>query len=96
MTRETFTKLIELQQNNSSVVHQSYKLKIDLIDFVDPWEQVITLLLKEVFTDGGCDWISWWLYEEGRNAWDNNGEVIPMDTVEDLYNFLVKEGYLKK
>jgi hypothetical protein len=97
MKKETFTQLIETLQSNSEIIEQAYKIKVDLIDFVDPWEQVITILLKEVFGEEGYEWIWWWVYEDGREAYEEVGnEVIevPMDTAEDLYNYLKKEGYI--
>ena len=98
MKKETFTQLIETLQSNSEIIEQAYKIKVDLIDFVDPWEQVITILLKEVFGEEGYEWIWWWVYEGGRKAYEEVGDEIvevPMDTAEDLYNYLKKEGYLK-
>jgi hypothetical protein len=95
MTQETFTELIGKLKSNSDAIHKAYKLNIDLYEFADPWENIIALLLKECFTEDGYDMISWWVYENGRAAWDEKGEPIPLDTEEQLYNFLVEEGYIK-
>jgi phage anti-repressor protein len=95
MDKETFIDLIERMKATAETINQAYQLKIDLIEFSDQWEQIITILLKELFTEEGYDWISWWAYEDGREAWEKDGTPIPMDTAEDLYNYLKKEGYLK-
>ena len=95
MDKKTFIDLIERMKATSETVNEAYRLKIDLIEFSDPWEQIITILLKELFTKEGYEWISWWLCEDGREAWEEDGTLIPMDTVEDLYNYIKKEGYLK-
>jgi hypothetical protein len=95
MERKTFIDLIERMKATSETINEAYRLKIDLVEFSDPWEQIITILLKEVFTEEGYDWISWWAHEGGRKAWDDDGTDVPMDTVEDLYNYLKKKGYLK-
>lgn len=95
MDKKTFIDLIERMKATSETVNEAYRLKIDLVEFSDPWEQIITILLKEVFTKDGYDWISWYAYEDGRKAWDDSGVIIPMDTAEDLYNYLTKAGYLK-
>lgn len=95
MKKEAFIDLIERMKATAESVSEAYRLKIDLIEFSDPWEQIITILLKEVFTEEGYEWISWWLCENGREAWEKDGTPIPMDTAEDLYNYLKKEGYLK-
>ena len=94
MKKEAFIDLIERMKATSESVSEAYRLKIDLIEFSDSWEQIITILLKELFTEEGYEWISWWLCENGREAWEENGTPIPMDTVEDLYNYLKKEGYI--
>jgi hypothetical protein len=96
MTKESFIELIGKLKSNSDTIHQAYKLKIDLVEFTDPWENIITTLLEEVFTKDGCDTIEWWVYEDGRNAWYADKTPIPLDTEEDLYNFLVEEGYVKE
>ena len=95
MTKETFIELIGKLKSNSDTIDQANLLRIDLIDFVDPWENIIALLLKECFTEDGYDIISWWVDENGRAAWDEKGEPIPLDTEEQLYNFLVEEGCIK-
>jgi hypothetical protein len=94
MKKEAFIDLIERMKATSESVSEAYRLKIDLIEFSDSWEQIITILLKELFTEEGYDWICWWAYEDGRKAWEKDGTDIPMDTAEDLYNYLLKEGYI--
>lgn len=97
MNKEAFIDLIERMKSTSDLVSEAYQLKIDLIEFTDPWESIITTLLKEVFTEEGYEWIWWWVYEGGRKAYEDiNGEVIdiPIDTAEDLYSHLLKEGYI--
>lgn len=47
---------------------------------------------KAYFTEEGIDWIDWWLYERDDNpemkAWDEDGDEIPMNTVEDLWRYV--------
>jgi hypothetical protein len=94
MTKEAFIDLIERMKSTAETINQAYQLKIDLVEFSDQWEQIITILLKELFTEEGYDWICWWTHEDGRKAWEKDGTDIPMDTAEDLYNYLLKEGYI--
>lgn len=49
-------------------------------------------VLNLAFTEEGVDWISWWLWEKTpqHKAYYENGEEIPTETVEDLWE-LVKE-----
>ena len=61
------------------------------------YEAQLIKVLKEVFQDKE-DWIDYFCYEldfgaryvPGSVSY-NNGEVIPMGTSEDLYDFLIKE-----
>lgn len=59
-------------------------------------EDVIVRLLETVFEDTD-KWISYWMWEEnfGRkyedgDAIDEKGNIIPLKTAEDLYDFLIK------
>lgn len=63
-----------------------------------PSETIHTALVKvleNIYRDEKEQLISWWMYEKdfGKrkdfNIYDNGG-VVPTDTVEDLYNYLIK------
>jgi hypothetical protein len=96
MTKETFVELIGKLKSNSDAIHQAYKLNIDLYEFMDPWEDIIALLLKACFTEDRYYMISWWVYEDGRVAHEEDGTPIPFDTAEDLYDYLVNAKYIIK
>ena len=56
----------------------------------------ITKLLEEIMGDQECNWISYWLWELNFGEDDNNsvsiGEVhIPLTTIEDLYNMILRD-----
>lgn len=58
-------------------------------------ENSIMTVVKELFEDN-ADWISWWMYEKDfgkrkdMSASYKNGKKIKLDTVDDLYKFLIK------
>ena len=63
-----------------------------------PSETILSALIKVlevIYRDEKEQLISWWMYEKdfGRrkdfNIYENGG-VVPTDTVEDLYNYLIK------
>lgn len=63
-----------------------------------PSQTVCSALLKvleKIYNDEKEQIISWWMYEKdyGKkkdfNIYDNGG-VVPTDTIEDLYNYLIK------
>lgn len=101
MRLETFKTLISKIQQNSDDVSYLYP-KIDVTNFTDGFDQVITILLKCYYGDEGEDWISWFLYERdperGLLAYDKNGNEI-CSSVEELWKTceecrLTKEDYV--
>jgi hypothetical protein len=101
MTYENFLKVILKQQLLDKQIEEAYKLKIDLIDFVDGYHQIISVLIKEIYGDEGYDWYSWFCYENGYgheegstidgkiqyNATDGNGNQI-CHSFESLWEYL--------
>ena len=99
MTLENFKKLIELLKEADVQVDNAYKAKVDLIDFVDVYHGVITLLLNEIYGEEGSDWFSWWLYENNfgtgnLGAWDESNKEI-LKTIEELWEFLEEKRKIK-
>lgn len=97
MTKENFSELINAVKNHSEYIWNLYK---DYgIDFentpVMEIENEITKYLKAQFDDK-YDWISYWMWELnfGEN-WKpgtvtENGNDIPLKTIDDLWNLLTK------
>ena len=81
MTYENFLKVIEKQQSLDKQINEAYKLKIDLVDFVDGYHEIITTLIKEIYGSDGYEWYSWFCYENdyginGVRAWDKDENPI--------------------
>lgn len=97
MTLETFKVLIAKIKDNSDTLNFLYP-KIDLINFTDGYEEVITILLKSYYGEIGEDWISWFLHErdpeKGLIAHDSHGNEI-CTNVEELWK-LCEECKLTK
>lgn len=72
MNFEAFKKLIETIQNINERSHTLYQLKIDLMDYDEDYQNVISTLMDAVFTEEGTDWIDWYLYERVSH----NGEIL--------------------
>ena len=49
MTYENFLKVILRQQVLDRQIDEAYKLKIDLIEFVDGYHVIISTLIKEIY-----------------------------------------------
>ena len=94
MTYERFLKITLGLQKQDRIVSNMYDLKVDLLDFVDPYHHVITELLKEVYGEEGIDWWSWFCYENdygngGLEAFDENKNRICYSH-ESLWEYLEK------
>lgn len=71
MTYERFLKITMELKRQDELLHELYEKKVDLIDFIDPYRGVITELIKEVYSEEGYDWWSWFCYENeyGTKDW---------------------------
>jgi hypothetical protein len=63
MTKKKFLKLLLTLQKESLIIGKSYELGIDLINFVDPYHEIVSLLIKEIYGKKGYDWFSWYCYD---------------------------------
>jgi hypothetical protein len=97
--KECIDNLIEMHRKSN----EAYQLKIDLIDYTDPYDKVIYLLWSQILTDNGQDWLSWYLYEKDgisgkprkdMQAWDENGKEI-CKNLKNLHSFLVENSYFR-
>lgn len=94
MTYERFLKITTTLKRQDELVSELYEKRVDLLDFADPYHQVITELIKEVYGDIGYDWWAWFCYESDYgNKWgtkgaeDENGKPICYSW-ESLYEYL--------
>ena len=60
-------------------------------------EDIVVELLETLFEDKESQWISYWVWEENYgktykegDAVEDDGTIIPLETAEELYDFLVK------
>ena len=92
MKLEEFTQVIDTLQKESDTIGDPYQKKVDLIEFVDPYHGVISILLKEIYGEEGHDWFSWFCYENdfgkgSLEAWDENGDPFCQDA-KSLWEYL--------
>ena len=72
MTYENFLKFTLELQKQDRIITDLYKKNIDLIEFVDPYHVIITILVEEVYGTEGLDWFSWFCYEIIDRDWETN------------------------
>lgn len=99
--KETFVKTIELIQKQEEINFAISKAMDPICEgngfFYDGgryYSKALLMVLSEVMNDKKDSWIEWWLYENGREAWDKDGNKITLETPEQLYDHLLnlKEG----
>ena len=85
MTYETFLKITLTLQKADRELHDLYKKKVDLLEFVDPYQNIIMLLIREVYGEEGADWYSWFCYENdyGQKDWSKIKKVMTKGKLED-------------
>ena len=103
MTFAKFERLTSMMVNQSTTMDHAYKLKIDLLDFVDDYSTLISELWSVILTNEGVDWFSWFMYEKNYisdgignsklTAYDDGKEIC--EDLPKLYEYLVNNSYFK-
>lgn len=97
-SKDLFIKILNGLQEESDVLSELYqKYRIDFIDC--DWlnnDSSVIKLLEFIFNDEETHWIDWWCWESdfGRDEdfgaiFDENDNIIRVDTAEQLYDFLI-------
>ncbi len=85
MTYEKFKTIIETLEKNSETSSSLYRMGVDLMDYTEPYQKIISILMTATFGEIGSDWIDWYLYERpsfkgtDNHAWDKDGKAICYD-----------------
>jgi hypothetical protein len=92
MTYERFLKITLQLQKEDRVLDTIYQSGVDLINFVDPYHDIIGELIKEIYGDIGYDRWSWFCYENefgqgGLTSYDKDGNII-CHSLESLWEYL--------
>jgi hypothetical protein len=91
MPLKTFEEIIQKLKNYQNLIHDAYKLGIDLIGLTDDLDSVVRLLFQEIYGKNGWEWIEWFVYERGEKeefqAWDENQNPICY-SVETLWQYV--------
>ena len=93
MKLEVFKEVIELLKKHQSKIDAAYKAEIDLINFCDPLEQVISLLIGSYYGKEGKETFDWWCYDKN---WGEKIDLTMTDkdgnelcrTIEELHQYL--------
>ena len=87
-------KDIQAQRNIYNEVENALEKVIDghfVCGSENKWLQALIKTLKVMFADEKYDTIEWWLYEEVEKVITVNGVDISVESLDNLYDYLVKE-----
>ncbi len=92
MTFKNFLNLTTKLQKQEQVISTLYDQSIDLINFVEPYNEIITTLIYDIYGEEGGDWFFWYCYENDfgqkkLEAWDKNKQPICYST-KSLWEYL--------
>ena len=93
MKLEVFKEIIGVLKKHQSKIDAAYKAEIDLINFCDPLEQVISLLIGSYYGKEGKETFNWWCYDKN---WGERIDLTMTDkdgnelcrTIEELHQWL--------
>ena len=94
MTKEDFVKAFNLIKTLEKETDKWTELGLNIVEtkLLDTVWSMQDLIFTSNFTTEGCDWIFWWLFEKGSTpelkAYDENEKEIPLETIDDLWNFV--------
>ena len=103
MTYKDFKRVVDLMIDQNKRINSLYKLGVDTYETFDEHDRIVSLLWKEVLTEFGYEWLSWYLYEKNGisgsprkelNATDSDGSEICYN-LKSTYDYIKKSGYFK-
>ena len=102
MTFNKFKTLADLMVAQNQKVSAAYKLNIDLLDFNNSQDVLISNLWSYILTDHGKDWFDWFMYEKNYihdgigNSLTARDDGKPIcEDLQGLYDYLVENNYFK-
>lgn len=97
MNKESFVKLIDnvLKYKEEEERWSDFGLPLYELPLSELSWGFFNAFIDEVFKEEAVDWINWWLFEkpglfggEINQAWNEDGSIIPTNTVDDLWNII--------
>jgi len=92
MKYEKFEKIINRLKMQDYIIDDLYSKKVDLIEFVNPYNFIIETFIEEIYGEEGYDWFIWFCYENDfgmgeLTANDDEGNPICYD-VKSLWEYI--------
>lgn len=90
ISRTKFVEQIETAKQFDELINTLYKFGIDLIEspLYNLPSKMFDNFVKTICNEDGGDLIYWYLYEDvPKIIWENEKEI-PINTIDDLYDYL--------
>lgn len=94
MRLETFSAICLTFKNQSKVLSDLSSLNVCLINFVDPYHDLISRCLEDFYGKDGLDWFEWFCYENEFGERDWSKETVYKE-VEGKHLIIHEEGELR-
>lgn len=104
MKYEEFSKILETYKKGQEMLDELYKLGFDFAEgkfqLVDVLHGILFASLDIHYTEDGCEWVSWYIYEtnwqqkENYEAYDDQKNLIAQD-LKGLWE-LLEQDYKKQ
>lgn len=98
ITKEKFLKAYHLLEEMNELVDNLSSLHIDIIESkLFNGYSIFDILVEEEFTEEGADIISWYIYEDcSHYIEEEDGTRTDFFTIDDVWDYLVKNNYVKE
>jgi len=100
MDFKDFNNCIELMVTIHNNCRKAYSLGIDMIDHNEKFDNAIDILWKNILTDQGHEWLSWYLYDKNGISGNPSDDLKAHDgkkeickNIKDLHSYLKKNRY---
>lgn len=96
ITKEQFTNIIESYNKFDEFCDQQHKLGVDLIES-DLFNAVGILFDNAIysnFIEEASDFIMWWMFESVNKEIEVDGKTINLETIDNLWQYLISCGYV--
>lgn len=95
ISKEEFIELIEsYQEQDKRIDKLSEIFSTSWSDEIMTWGwEMFEKVIKAYFTKEGVNWIDYYLYENPEHCYYDNGEALPLETLDHLWKLV--ENYRK-
>jgi hypothetical protein len=91
MEYSKFEEIIKRMKSHGERNSKAYELNIDLINFCDDLETIVSLLIREVYGEEGAGWFDWFCFDAdfGEKDWSKSATY---ENVNGIMRKIKEEG----